>query len=66
MAYQKRLKPWAVINSLSSSQIVIVSRHRSRADAEGYLGLLRQQKPTSKHEIVFEPAEDRAQEEVGR
>ena len=66
MAYQERLKPWAVIHSLSSSQKVVVSRHRSRVDAEEYVRLLRQQKPSSKHEVVFEPAEDRAQEEVGR
>ncbi|MBW4634889.1 MAG: hypothetical protein KME30_24165 [Iphinoe sp. HA4291-MV1] len=66
MAYQERLKPWAVIHSLSSSQKVVISRHRSRVDAEEYLRLLRQLKPTSKHEIVFEPAEDKVQPEVGR
>ncbi|NMG08581.1 hypothetical protein [Brasilonema sp. UFV-L1] len=66
MAYQERLKPWAVINSLSSSQKIIISRHRSRVDAEEYLGLLRQQKPIGKHEIVFKPTDDRIQEEVGR
>lgn len=59
MAYQERLKPWAVINSVSPSQRVVVSRHRSRVDAEEYLRLLRQQKPTSKHEIVFELAEEK-------
>ncbi|BAZ23473.1 hypothetical protein NIES4073_43620 [Kalymmatonema gypsitolerans NIES-4073] len=57
MAYQERLKPWAVVHSLSSSQKVVVSRHRSRIDAEGYLQLLREQKPNSKHEVVFEMVE---------
>ncbi|MBP5974674.1 hypothetical protein HW132_18525 [Brasilonema sp. CT11] len=59
MAYQERLKPWAVINSVSPSERVVVSRHRSRVDAEEYLRLLREQKPTSKHEIVFRVAEEK-------
>jgi hypothetical protein len=57
MAYQERLKSWAVIHLLSASQKVVISRHRSRIDAEGYLQLLRQQKPNTKHEVVFDPAQ---------
>ncbi|MBW4624095.1 MAG: hypothetical protein KME49_00905 [Brasilonema octagenarum HA4186-MV1] len=59
MAYQERLKPWAVINSVSPSERVVISRHRSRVDAEEYLRLLREQKPTSKHEIVFGLVEEK-------
>ncbi|WP_026082689.1 hypothetical protein [Mastigocladopsis repens] len=57
MAYQERLKSWTVVHLLSSSQKVVVSRHRSMVDAEGYVKLLRQQKPNSKHEVVFDPAQ---------
>ncbi|ARV58265.1 hypothetical protein BZZ01_06110 [Nostocales cyanobacterium HT-58-2] len=60
MAYQQRLKPWAVVHLISSSQKVVVSRHRSRTDAEGYVQLLRQQMPGSQLDVLFEPAEDKS------
>ena len=52
--------PWCIVRCLSDTQQVaqqeMVGRFRSLSDAEGYLKVLRQSKPSTNHVIVFKLA----------
>ena len=52
--YRERLCPWAIISLLPNKQMTILSRFRSRSDAEGHLQRLRQLKPEASLALVFD------------
>lgn len=54
MAYNDRLKPWAVVRLLPTLQGVTISRFKSRSDAEGHLQVFRQRVPNCRFEVVFD------------
>ncbi|NER29112.1 MAG: hypothetical protein F6J89_16115 [Symploca sp. SIO1C4] len=51
-------KPWAVVRLVHPMQWVVISRYRSRADAEKNMRLCRQQVAEIKFEVVFDPPTD--------
>jgi hypothetical protein len=53
-AYKKRLNGWAVARIVSEREKVIVSRFRSRSDAEGYIQHIRQMIPDTVFELFFD------------
>ncbi|MDD1414856.1 hypothetical protein MEN41_09465 [Dolichospermum sp. ST_con] len=52
--YKKRLNGWAVARVVTEQEKVIVSRFRSRADAEGYIQHIRQMIPHTVFELFFD------------
>ncbi|MDP5016861.1 hypothetical protein FJR11_07325 [Anabaena sp. UHCC 0187] len=54
IAYKKRLNGWAVARVVTEQEKVIVSRFRSRADAEGYIQHIRQMIPDTVFELFFD------------
>jgi hypothetical protein len=54
IAYKKRLSSWAIARLLPDTQQEIVSRFRSRSDAEGHMRLLRQMTPHASFIVVFD------------
>ncbi|NEO34166.1 MAG: hypothetical protein F6K36_27930 [Symploca sp. SIO3C6] len=52
---QKSHEPWTIVRLISPVQWVVVSRYRSRADAERNLNFCRQQIAEIKFELVFDP-----------
>lgn len=52
-AYRNNLKPWAIFQCNSPSNIC-VARFRSRRNAEEYVRILRQISPNSDFQIVFD------------
>lgn len=46
--------PWCIIRQLPNMQRVVVARFHRRHDADGYLQILQQLMPTTKHVIVFD------------
>jgi len=60
LAYRERLNTWAVARLLPDMQRVIVTRFRSRSDAEGHLRLLSQMTPRDRFEVVFDCQRDEA------
>jgi hypothetical protein len=52
--YKKRLNGWAVARIVTAQEKVIVSRFRSRADAEGYIQHIRQMIPNTVFELFFD------------
>lgn len=58
VAYRERLESWAIARILPDNQQTIVSRFRSRSDAEGHLKCLRQQLPNASFAVVFDRQSD--------
>ena len=55
IAYKARLNSWAVARLLPDEvRPEIVTRFRSRSDAEGHLRLMRQLTPTDRLEVIFD------------
>ena len=54
IAYRKRLNGWAVARVVTEQEKVIVSRFRSRSDAEGYIQHIRQMIPNTVFELFFD------------
>ena len=54
MTKKQCLKPWAVARQLPNLKWLIISRYRSRSDADGYLLLLRQRVPNLQFKVVFD------------
>jgi hypothetical protein len=55
VAYKARLNSWAVARLLpNETRPEIVTRFRSRSDAEGHLKLLRQLTPSDRFEVIFD------------
>ena len=52
--YKKRLNGWAVARVVTEQEKVIVSRFRSRSDAEGYIQHIRQMIPDTVFELFFD------------
>ena len=46
--------PWCIIRQLPNMQRVVVARFHRRHDADGYLQILQQLLPTTKHVIMFD------------
>ncbi|MBE9005129.1 hypothetical protein IQ259_08760 [Fortiea sp. LEGE XX443] len=46
--------PWCIIRHLPNMQRLVVARFHRRHDADGYIQILRQLLPTTKHVIVFD------------
>lgn len=46
--------PWCIIRQLPNMQRVVAARFHRRHDADGYLQILQQLLPTTKHIIVFD------------
>ncbi|MCC5639933.1 hypothetical protein LC593_29725 [Nostoc sp. CHAB 5844] len=46
--------PWCIIRQLPNMQRLVVARFHRRHDADGYIQILRQLLPTTKHVIVFD------------
>ena len=59
-AYKKRLNGWVVARVVTEQEKVVVSRFRSRSDAEGYIQHIRQMI----HNTVFELFFDSQRKEV--
>ncbi|MFN6219666.1 MAG: hypothetical protein ACK4WG_11305 [Aphanizomenon sp.] len=53
-AYKKRLNGWVVARVVTEQEKVIVSRFRSRSDAEGYIQHIRQMIPNTVFELFFD------------
>ena len=47
-------KPWAVTRQLPNLRWIIITRYRSRSDADGHLLLLRQRVPNVQFKVVFD------------
>ncbi|NEO30710.1 MAG: hypothetical protein F6K36_09810 [Symploca sp. SIO3C6] len=47
--------PWTIVRLISPVQWVVITRYRSRADAERNLNFCRQQIAEVKFELVFDP-----------
>jgi hypothetical protein len=54
IGYKKRLSSWAIARLLPDTQQEIVSRFRSRSDAEGHMRLLCQMTPNASFIVVFD------------
>ncbi|MBD1806756.1 MAG: hypothetical protein KME25_18830 [Symplocastrum torsivum CPER-KK1] len=54
MTYKERISPWVIARLLPNMQRTVVSRFRSRSDADGHLQFLRQQMPNASFEVVFD------------
>jgi hypothetical protein len=54
IAYKARLIGWAIVRVNPDAERVVVSRFRSRADADGYMRHLRQVLPNVTFEVVFD------------
>jgi hypothetical protein len=54
MTKKQCLKPWAVARQLPNLKWLIISRYRSRSDADGHLLLLRQRFPNLQFKVVFD------------
>ncbi len=54
IAYRNRLNGWAIMRDDGNLQRAIVSRFRSRSDADGYAQHLRQLMPEIEFEVVFD------------
>ncbi|MBO3458736.1 hypothetical protein G7B40_016265 [Aetokthonos hydrillicola Thurmond2011] len=55
VAYKSRLNSWAVARLLPDEvRPEIVTRFRSRSDAEGHLHLLRRLTPSDRFEVIFD------------
>ena len=55
MYCQNSNEPWAIVRLISPMQWVVISRYRSRADAERSLKSCRQLIAEIKFELVFDP-----------
>ncbi len=53
-AYKKRLNGWVVARVVTEQEKVVVSRFRSRSDAEGYIQHIRQMIPNTVFELFFD------------
>lgn len=58
IGYRERLESWAIARILPDKQRTIVSRFRSRSDADGHLQCLRQRMPHASFVMVFDPHSD--------
>ncbi|MFH7029236.1 MAG: hypothetical protein ACHBN1_28535 [Heteroscytonema crispum UTEX LB 1556] len=54
IGYKKRLSSWAIARLLPDTQQEIVSRFRSRSDAEGHMRLLSQMNKSASFIVVFD------------
>lgn len=55
MKYQDQLNPWIIHQQLPNLQnLPIVARFRRRNDAEAYLKVIRQLKPSAEYAISFD------------
>ncbi|NER29166.1 MAG: hypothetical protein F6J89_16410 [Symploca sp. SIO1C4] len=52
---QNSNEPWTIVRLISPVQWVVISRYRSRADAERNLNFCRKQIAEIKFELIFEP-----------
>ncbi|NER29361.1 MAG: hypothetical protein F6J89_17480 [Symploca sp. SIO1C4] len=52
---QNSNEPWAIVRLISPVQWVVITRYRSRVDAERNLRFCRQQIAEVKFELVFDP-----------
>ncbi|NEO97433.1 MAG: hypothetical protein F6K58_01700 [Symploca sp. SIO2E9] len=52
---QNSNEPWAIVRLITPMQWVVITRYRSRVDAERNLRLCRQQIAEVKFELVFDP-----------
>ncbi|BAZ27893.1 hypothetical protein NIES4074_03210 [Cylindrospermum sp. NIES-4074] len=53
MPYKDDLKRWVVVRLLANMQRVTVAKFRSRADADGYLQIIRRLQPHSQFMVMF-------------
>jgi hypothetical protein len=51
------LKPWAVARQLPNLRWTIITRYRSRSDADGHFQLLRQRVPNVQFKVVFDQSD---------
>jgi len=56
--YRQRLNTWAVVRLLPNMQRSIVTRFRTRSDADGHLSFLRTHMPKSQFQVIFDPQTD--------
>ncbi|MEO0406464.1 MAG: hypothetical protein AAF289_03840 [Cyanobacteria bacterium P01_A01_bin.135] len=54
-AYRQRLNHWAVVRLLPNMQRSVLTRFRTRSDADGHLTFLRNHMPQSQFQVVFDP-----------
>ena len=54
MNYQEQLTPWAVYQTLPDLQRQLVIRFRRRTDADCYIKVLKQTRPTTEFVLAFE------------
>ena len=55
LGYRQRLNHWAVIRLLPNMQRSVLTRFRTRSDADGHLTFLRSHMPHSQFQVVFDP-----------
>jgi len=55
MSYHQQLHPWCIVRFLPNMQHRVIARLRRRNDAEAHLRILRQNAPSLRYAIVFDP-----------
>ncbi|MGF1536117.1 MAG: hypothetical protein ACFB4J_06475 [Elainellaceae cyanobacterium] len=53
--YRQRLKQWAVVRQLPNMQSAVLTRFRTRSDADGHMTFLRRQVPQGQFQVIFDP-----------
>lgn len=62
MKYQEQLTPWVVYQLLPNLDRQIVTRFRRRNDADSYLKVLKQTRPTTEFIVAFDAKKNAAAE----
>ncbi|WP_232224126.1 hypothetical protein [Mastigocladopsis repens] len=52
--YRTALAPWAVVRWFSPTQRIVISRFRSRSDADGHLAVLQRHIPDADLRVIVE------------
>ncbi|KAB8319192.1 hypothetical protein SD81_009820 [Tolypothrix campylonemoides VB511288] len=56
--YRTALAPWAVVRCFSPNERTVLSRFRSRSDADGHLAVLRRLMPEADLQVIVDMDQD--------
>lgn len=56
--YRTTLAPWAVVRCFSPTERTVMSRFRSRSDADGHLAVLRRLMPEANLQVIVDMTQD--------
>ncbi len=61
-ARNQAYRPWAIARILPKAQVYILARFRNRQDADDHKRVLQRFIPAAKFEIIFDPADEKQQD----